>query len=336
MNKKQNDLISVIVPVYNIGKALIDRCVNSIVQQTYHDLEIILVDDGSTDESGEICDMWLHMDERIKVIHRENGGLSVARNIGTQNAKGRYLLYVDSDDWIESNMVEVLYQALIDTNSELSMCGAFLTDGEKKVPLAWFEKNCILTNEIAYMELINDTTVRSHAWNKMYKAEIIKDILFPEGKLYEDIRMMHLVFRKCNQIAVVKEHLYNYYRRANSIVLSPKLYNKLEFSAAYGDRYRYVKKYTPQYSDKVLSQIASSISISMVQNNFSKNELNIYKSEICKIRNFLKKREVKKAVCKYCSYKEIIYFFIGRWLLNRGNILYRVVKKIMINHTEWE
>lgn len=336
MDIEQYDLISIIVPVYNVGQALIDKCVNSILEQTYYNLEIILVDDGSTDESGIICDTWSNRDKRVYVIHRRNGGLSAARNTGTERAKGKYILYVDSDDWIDSRMVEFLYHALINTKSDLSICGIYSTDGEKKKPLSWYEEDCVLDNDIAYAELINNTRITSHAWNKLYKAEIIKEIPFPEGKLYEDIRMMHKVFKKCSKVAIVKEHLYNYYRRSNSIAMSPKLYNKLEFSAAFAERYEYVKKFTPQFSERVLSQMASSISLSMVQNTYTKEELSKYKKELLEIKKFLKRKDVKCAVYKFYSRNQKIYYLMARVCPDFGNSIYRIfLKKFTRRYKEW-
>ena len=336
MNNDQYDLISVIVPVYNVGKALIDKCVNSIIRQTYCILEIILVDDGSTDDSGRICDLWASMDKRIEVIHRENGGLSAARNSGTCKAKGKYILYVDSDDWIEDNMVEFLYRAMVKTNSDMSICGIYSTNGEKKVPLLWFEKDCVLTKEAAYAELIYNTKITSHAWNKMYKASIIKEFPFPVGKLYEDIRMMHTVFRACNKIAIVKDYLYNYYRRPESISSIPKLHNRIEFSKAFQDRYEYVLQKTPEYSDLVLSQMASSIALSLVQCEFSNEDIESHKKDLKEIRAFLRRTDIQKVVFKYSSNSVKKYTILAILFGYKSNILYRVIlKRFTRRYKEW-
>lgn len=316
-------LISVIVPVYNVGEKLINRCIESIIGQTYKNLEIILVDDGSTDNSGEVCDQWKNKDSKIKVIHQVNGGLSAARNTGTKNATGVYIVYVDSDDWIEGRMIECMYNALIDTKSDMSICGITMTDEIKSDPFTWFENDCVLTRDEAYKKLIENKKITSHAWNKLYKQEIIKQVPFPEGKLYEDIRMMHEVFRRCMQVAVVKEHLYNYYRRPDSISALPKLHNKIEFSAAFADRYKYVNEFTPEYSDLVLSQIASSISLSLVQCSFYKEDIKQHRRELDEIKRFLNRKDVKQAIKNHYEKNIKIYYLMASIFSYHSNIIYR-------------
>lgn len=336
MIKQNNDLVSVIVPVYNIGAIMLNRCIESIISQTYCNLEIILIDDGSTDDSGKICDVWQARDERIKVIHRTNGGLSAARNTGTKNANGKYIVFVDSDDWIEDEMIELLYQAIIKTQSDLAICGIMSTNGSKKVELPWYQVSCVLNKEDAYKELIENERITSHAWNKMFKFEIIHQVPFPEGKLYEDIRMMHKVFRMCDQIAIVEEYLYNYYRRTNSIASSSNLYNKLEFVAAFQERYEYVKKITPQYAEKVLSQIASSISLSLVQNKFSKNDKKKHVKDLKEMQVFLRRKDVYDAVRKFCTRNVRVYYYLAMVCPRECNTIYRFfLRKFTKGYKEW-
>ena len=123
-------LVSIVVPVYNVDKYL-DKCVNSIINQKYKNLEIILVDDGSTDESGKKCDLWAEKDNRIRVIHKENGGLSDARNVGIDNSKGYYISFIDSDDFIENDMIEVLLKEIKENNCDISICGYYKTYVDK-------------------------------------------------------------------------------------------------------------------------------------------------------------------------------------------------------------
>ena len=118
---KKQDLISIVVPIYNVEKYL-EKCINSIIIQTYKNIEIILVNDGSTDSSGKICDIYLKKDKRIKVIHKKNGGLSDARNVGIENAKGKYIAFIDSDDFIDSDFIEILYNLIIEYNADVSCC----------------------------------------------------------------------------------------------------------------------------------------------------------------------------------------------------------------------
>lgn len=337
MRCRHEELITIVVPVYNVGAYLLNRCVNSILYQSYRKLEIILVDDGSTDESSAICDDWATRDDRVKVVHRKNGGLSAARNTGTKKAKGKYIAYIDSDDWIEVDMIKCLYETLIETDSDMSICGIILTDGEKKEFLPWYEEKCVFCMNDAYEELIKNKKITSHAWNKLYKIDIVNKVPFPEGKIYEDIRIMHEVFRLCKQVVVVKEYFYNYYRRTNSIVSTPKLYNKLEYSAAFRDRYEYVKKYTPQYKEIVLSQVASSIAFSIVQNQFSKEERKKYKDELLRAKKFLRTRRVNKIIRKNCTCNVRMYYYLAAVFWGFGNVIYRLLlKKFTRGYREWK
>ena len=118
---KKQDLISIVVPIYNVEKYL-EKCINSIIIQTYKNIEIILVNDGSTDSSGKICDIYLKIDKRIKVVHKKNGGLSDARNVGIENAKGKYIAFIDSDDFLDSDFIEILYNLIIEYNADVSCC----------------------------------------------------------------------------------------------------------------------------------------------------------------------------------------------------------------------
>ncbi|MBR1540013.1 MAG: glycosyltransferase [Clostridia bacterium] len=128
----EEELISIIVPVYKVEKYL-DKCINSIVSQTYKNLEVILVDDGSPDSCGKMCDEWTQKDTRIKVIHKENGGLSDARNFGLDCAKGKYIQFVDSDDYIEKDMIEFLYKNLKENNADISICSNYMVDEENVI-----------------------------------------------------------------------------------------------------------------------------------------------------------------------------------------------------------
>lgn len=271
------------------------------------------------------------------MIHQKNSGLSDARNTGTACASGSYIVYIDSDDWIDESMIEKLYSALIQNNSELSICGITMTDGSKNAELCWFDKDCVLDKEIAYRELIVNQKITSHAWNKLYKKEIIEDIPFPKGKLYEDIRMMHKVFSKCSRVAVVKQHLYFYYRRPDSISAVPQIHNKLEYAAAFGDRYKYVKEYSPEYSGIVLSQIASVYFWALVQCDFDKKDIQSNLDKIERVRQFLRQKDVRAAVRNHCSGKDKIYYWLATVFSYRSNVIYKsIIKKFTKTYKSWK
>ncbi len=213
----KNDLISVIVPVYNV-KDYLEKCVNSIINQTYKNLEIILVDDGSKDESGKICDELKEKDCRIKVIHKENGGLSDARNAGIKIATGAYIGFVDSDDYIEEDMFETLHRIIKEHNSDISIV-SFNEIYKGKTIGVRNSKNLERMNKIEAMkELLIDSKIQSYAWNKLFKRDLFNGIEFPTNKNFEDIATTLLLFEKANKVVLLEEPKYNYVRRDNSII----------------------------------------------------------------------------------------------------------------------
>ena len=212
--------VSVIVPVYNVEKYLTE-CIDSIVKQTFEDLEIILVDDGSTDTSGNLCDDWAKRDPRIKVLHKKNGGLSSARNAGLDVAKGQYISFVDSDDKIDKNFIKFLFNDIKDTNSDIACCNYYSFDlnGRFKQGKS-FQKRIVLTSIEGKEKLLMENYYKCYAWNKLYKYELFNNIRYPVGKLFEDIDTTYELFNKSNQISYRSTPLYYYRQRDNSITAS--------------------------------------------------------------------------------------------------------------------
>ena len=223
----KNLLVSVIVPIYNVEKYL-RKCVDSILNQTYKNLEIILVDDGSPDNCGNICDEYALSDSRIRIIHKKNGGLSDARNAGLDIARGNYILFVDSDDYIDETMVEKLYEALEKEKAEMSLC-SFVYVNEEGVPIK--EKNNgipIKTEVLSGIEAIRHLGSQRGACYtiaccKLYKAELFKTIRFPKGKYHEDEFVSHELFGQCSRVACIDDGLYYYVQRNDSIMGSSRL-----------------------------------------------------------------------------------------------------------------
>lgn len=207
----EKDLISIIVPVYNV-EAYLDRCMESILKQTYKRLEIILVDDGSTDSSGEKCDAYAKQDSRIKVMHKKNGGLSDARNAGLALATGDYIGYVDSDDWIEPDMYQSLYDACAEHDAELAVCRYFReyqdrteTGGTGKiVPLSRDELLKI------YISGNDEYVIYNSVWSKLFKRELVADLIFPKGRNSEDIMYTTRAFCRLDRAAYIDRCLYHY------------------------------------------------------------------------------------------------------------------------------
>ncbi len=223
----QNDLISVIVPVYNVEKYL-TKCVDSIKKQTYSHLEILLIDDGSTDSSGELCDKLAEADTRIRVIHQKNGGLSCARNTGIAHAKGKYLSFVDSDDWVKIDMIEYLYSLIQKFHCRMSVCQhAVVKNGHEYYQDTGNEyklssHDCI--EGMLYHKEIADTS----AWAKLYDTSLFDTIKWPEGKLFEDIGTVYQLFEKSGTIACGECSKYYYFIRGDSITTSSFSPRKLD------------------------------------------------------------------------------------------------------------
>lgn len=209
-------LISVIVPVYGVEKYL-TKCVQSLINQTYKNLEIILVDDGSLDNSGALCDELSKTDTRIKVIHRPNGGLSAARNDGLAIASGELLGFVDSDDYIDNDMYQYLYSLLSKYGADIAVC-AFRKFSEESGLLQKenAEEITSYSNKQAMKLLLEDELIGSHPCNKLFKRSAFDGLKFPEGRVYEDIALMHRVFAQADTVVCSTKMKYNYLIRGNS------------------------------------------------------------------------------------------------------------------------
>lgn len=227
-NKFNNVLISVVIPVYNVEKYL-ERCIKSILNQTYTNLEIILVDDGSIDKSSEICNKYKIIDKRIDVIHKKNGGLSDARNIGIKRAKGTYITFVDSDDSIEVDMIEYLFFLIEKYNTKMAICSHNIVLGEgKSIKSLGNNKEEILSAKNCIKKMLYHKDVDTSAWAKMYHKSLFKNIKYPKGKLFEDIGTTYKFFLESKSIACGYKSKYNYYVRQNSIVTRSFCEKKLD------------------------------------------------------------------------------------------------------------
>lgn len=215
MNK--SPLISIIVPVYNVEKYVL-KCLKSLVNQSYDNIEILVVDDGSTDKSGKICDEFALKDKRIRVFHKKNGGLSSARNFGIKKAKGEYICLVDSDDYVRKEFVEKMLEAAKEKNAEIVVCG-YDTGMPKTESLSG--------KEAAIRLLVKQQNVDVVAWNKMYQKKLFDDILYPEGQNYEDTLTTYKLLAEAKKVMYIAEPLYVYVERGGSITKSDKKEEKL-------------------------------------------------------------------------------------------------------------
>ena len=225
-----NPLISVIIPVYNVEE-YVESCIISVINQQYNNLEIILVDDGSTDKSGEICDQFALQDARIKVFHKKNGGLSDARNYGLANSSGDYIGFVDSDDYISTELYSTLLELCLKYDSKIS-CARFDTFGEDKwnIPKETGKievlSSCELLKMIIWPWLYPDKFASISVWDRLYKKDLIEQLIFPKGKIYEDIIYSTKAIIGADKCVYINKILYHYRLRDGSISGNNYSYNE--------------------------------------------------------------------------------------------------------------
>ena len=238
-------LISVIVPVYRVEEYL-ERCVKSILSQTYKNLEVILVDDGSPDQCPAICDACAEKDARVKVIHQENKGLSGARNAGIDAASGEYFAFVDSDDYVSPHFIEELYQLLQDTGYAIGQCRFSYVKGDGLVEEG-DSAFCIYRGESLMEQLYGPeekATCFVVAWNKLYRAELFKEtgIRYPEGRIHEDEATTYRLFHEAKKLAFLDRALYGYYTENGESITSVFSAKRLQWLTAHEERIAFFKK----------------------------------------------------------------------------------------------
>lgn len=243
------DLVSIIVPVYNVAQYL-ERCLISLTGQTYKNIEIILVDDGSTDLSGKLCDIWQEKDNRIQVIHKANGGLSDARNHGLQKASGAYICFTDSDDWIDLKFIEVMLGAAVDTESDIVECDYLCTDGSEPVRhncATEYDYRVFAGKECFRRFLTNDFFVS--ACNKLYRKEVLENQFFLKGVYHEDEYWTYKIFSKAQKVCRLYYTGYFYFQRNGSIVHSkPSLKRLTDAFGAGKERIDFIERHYPEYA----------------------------------------------------------------------------------------
>ncbi|MBQ9135761.1 MAG: glycosyltransferase [Lachnospiraceae bacterium] len=250
-------MVSVIVPIYKV-EAYLEKCIKSIQSQTYAELEIILVNDGSPDGCGAICDKYAETDNRIRVIHKENGGLSDARNKGLDIATGDYVLFVDSDDYIHPQMVEILLYHLEETEADMAVCGFKQVEEKAEVVFPHFitgktiectesEDNTITTREVFEGQAVMNNLQYKNlltvvAWNKLYKAELFEKIRYPKGRIHEDEFLTHWLLHLCKKTVYTDAELYYYLQRNGSIMGEIKYNGVRDGWKAYEERLAFLKE----------------------------------------------------------------------------------------------
>ena len=322
--------ISVIVPVYKVEPYL-RKCLDSIVNQTYRNLQIILVDDGSPDNCGNICDEYAAMDSRIEVLHQENGGVSSARNAGLKLVKGDFIGWVDSDDWIESEMYEHMLENTLKYGADIAVCSRFERYKNKVIRRGWSNIE-VLNREKALQMLLKNDVMQNYLCDKLWKRELFTDIVFPEGRTYEDIAVMHKLFINAECVICLPNVGYNYFQRADSIVSDVSLRNRLGHYLAAKNRYIEMVKEWPQFEYLLVAQcVASAVCIWCSYFSNERNERMRFRLELSNIACFCKQHYkyglqysslglVGKSVLRLTPYAKWWSFFLS-WLLGR---LYKI------------
>lgn len=322
-----NPLITIIVPVYNIEKYIV-KCIESILKQTINDIEVILVDDESTDNSGKICDRYALIDKRVKVIHQSNKGLSGARNSGIDIARGKYIGFVDGDDYIYPDMFEALVKLLEHNNVDCACCGYDYFDENKNAIEKIHRNNKLyfMNNKDAIERMFFTKYYQCYAWNKLWKREMFNKIRYPEGKVFEDICTTYELFKECNNIVFMQSSKYIYRIRSGSITNQKASIKDLQLIEAINYVIEDIKcNYQHQYKRTLVGYIG-----------YYMNFINkIYGEDIIeneeKYLNYIKQLIIKN-ICSIIANKDISMLKKLQYLLfviNRRvyRFLYKKIKK---------
>jgi glycosyltransferase involved in cell wall biosynthesis len=230
---KDNELITIVVSVYNTEN-LTNRCIQSIVDQSYKNLEIIIINDGSTDRSIDVCVSFANLDDRIIVIDKVNEGLAESRNVGIKRASGKTVMFVDGDDFIDENMVRVLMQNMVKKNCDISICGYTLHyEGQPVVSLSTQTKCVVMDPENALEMMLYQHGLTTSSWGKLYASKLFRDIEFPQGKMCEDLGTTYKLFSRAKKVCLSDYKGYYYLQREGSIITSkftPKRMDSIRFS----------------------------------------------------------------------------------------------------------
>ena len=298
------ELISVIVPVYKVEEYL-DKCVQSIVDQTYSNLEIILVDDGSPDRCGDMCEQWAKKDSRIRVLHKPNGGLSDARNAGMEISAGTYTAFIDSDDWIAPDFIQVMYDAIKQTGAQIAGCDVYhaFLDQDPEEGISTGEIR-IYTRKEAITDILQYKGFRAVAWNKLYLSSLLKGEKYPVGKHHEDEFFTYRIFGKADKLVYVDKPMYYYLQRQGSIMHSFTI-KRLDALEAYLERLEYLKKTFPDLycADKLNFCVSCAVLYSQAQTCNDPSATAIKR----KIKELRKNVCVTQKEARNLSFKEKLY-----------------------------
>jgi glycosyltransferase involved in cell wall biosynthesis len=289
MNSAEH-LISIIVPVYKVEKYL-RRCIDSILSQTYKNFELILVDDGSPDGCPSICDEYASLYENIKVIHKENRGVSAARNSGIEIARGKYITFIDSDDFVHESFLKVLKTTLDVHKVSISMCSYIRVSDSSHTIVS--DKNVVrVLNDLEAMDMLLDDQSKCAPWGKLYEMHLFNNLRFPIGKIMEDMFVMPILFEKAKFLSISSQELYFYNQEGESITRSTFNYNKLDMVEAASFWKTHTTFYYPKLSDKAhihyfTVAINNCMYLTKAHDSYGKSKYYEYKTEILNNFNYI-------------------------------------------------
>jgi glycosyltransferase involved in cell wall biosynthesis len=301
--------VSVIIPVYKVEEYL-DRCLTSVVNQTYTNLEIILVDDGSPDNSGALCDEWAKKDSRIRVIHKENGGQSSARNIAIKESTGKLLSFIDSDDFIDENMIKVLVKMHLESNCKMCCCSYFryFDANREKAEKQDISGVSYITCEFKNTYLIDNMLgIDNSPCNKLYDRSLFNEISFPEGMIYEDLYIMANLMYEANELAITEYKGYYYCINMQSTTrdISPKK----RYALTVG-----LKRRENFFTEKGLTELKRKLQATILLNSYyqyyfarSKKDKEYTKITILDIKEYRKKCKNNPYLTRACKGCNLLY-----------------------------
>lgn len=252
-------LVSIIIPVYNVGK-YIHQCIDSVINQTYRHLEILIVDDGSTDLSGRICDEYAERDDRITVYHTENHGLAAARNYAIDRAHGEYIAFLDSDDWIESHAIGRFLDAASYMDADIVACRFYQeftnTTAQSPGPKGEF----IAEGEEILRSVVLEHRISEDVWNKFYKTRLFDAIRYPKGRVFEDYATTYKLLQASSRLAYIPDCLIHYRNRENSLSNNHSMKNLVDYWLVFRERFENLRQISDEYHHAALSDCIGAVS----------------------------------------------------------------------------
>ena len=320
MRKNKMPKLSIIVPVYKVEQ-YIHKCVDSILKQTFEDFELILVDDGSPDNCGKICDEYARKDERVRVIHKENGGVSSARNKGILEAKGEYISFIDPDDWIELKMYEEIFDFINANDVDVLCFEVFEVKGSKCSAYYRFNEDKVMEGQNALLKILTDVIDNSPC-NKVYRKSTWENVLFPNSRRFEDVATIYKTFYQSKKIGYLKKAYYYYLKREGSaIALSFDAQRRFENFLGYKERYEFAQEHCKDAIEKckmfavktALAAITAESAGSGSMKPDDKKLLMNFINNVGEVKYLSGKNKVLLWGAKNCQMINIIYGKLSMW-----------------------